>query len=146
MSHIVKATLRDGQPFITSLPAAQRAAELLKCTWNVQNTYRGFLGRIQGQDAVAVIGIPGSDYDVGVVPDANHEGCYTLAFDPWKDEKNLTEFTMGRMDLGTPRFAMHYRMASDQLIAEQNGDTIEFEALDDGSYISRIHTHARVGE
>lgn len=146
MSHIVRAALQNGQPLITSLPAAKRATEMLGCVWVEEKQYRGFRGNIQGRDAAAVIRIPGSDYDVGVVPVEGYDGAFTLAYDPWEDHRNLAEKTVGPLSDGTPRFAMYYRMASDELVAAENGDTIEFEQLDDGSFISRLHTQARVGE
>jgi hypothetical protein len=169
MSHITSSRTVPGKPLITDLEAVKRAAINLGLVCEERSNYSwwgrslgdypipdGIREADLGKNAVLVIAVPETDwakcrskygksygsegpYELGVVPDPQNPGCYTLMYDFISGGYGLDDYIGAPLEKNTvlaPTFMMHYRMCADALSAADVGDDIQFFHQPDGSWIS----------
>lgn len=117
----------------------------------------GFKEEELGNNATIVVFIPpeiaekmaaknwnrGLPYELGVVADPFNPDCYVLMYDFMSGGFGLDEYIgapvydeNGQVVQLAPLLMQQYRMFSDKLAADEVGDEITFETLEDGSYVS----------
>lgn len=166
MSHVAQFETSPGKPLITDMKALEMACKNLGLEIRKDNKYKWFMRHVgdyplppgwkkedMGTNAEFVIrpsaatcqekGInAGQVYELGVVPDKNNPGNWTLMYDFYNSGYGLDKVVGKPIMEGrgckqvAPTVVQHYRMCCDALTAKEVGDEIEFQQEKDGSWTS----------